>query len=143
MKLEVSCLPPISINVPYRLVLLTFKVVKWLKKKFDDPKSAQIFYLSSMSVGVQGSLSGAVQKIDVGVQAVKTSADAHTQCNTLSFSNVDVQADYLEECATDLQAISAAFSKYCREELPLQPWSGSKLAIVYNLAKGIGNLSTK
>ena len=53
-------------------------VVKWLKKKFSDPKSAEIFYISSLSVGVQVSItssSKAVQTssmhnigVEVGVQ---------------------------------------------------------------------------
>ena len=55
-----------------------YKVVKWLKKKFSDPKSAEIFYISSLSVGVQVSItssSKAVQTssmhnigVEVGVQ---------------------------------------------------------------------------
>ena len=126
-----------------------FKVVKWLRKKFDDPKSAEIFYLSSVSVGVQVSLSVAVQNVDVGVQTESREMESSAVDTTLtqSFSNAGVQADL---CPTDLQAISVAFSKYCREELDVEVCNDflqvSSLAIVllkasnrsnmvYNLAK--------
>ncbi len=53
-------------------------MVKWLKKKFDSPKTAEVFYFSTaMSVGVQTSYSKTsmavqtgcgVDLVDVGVQ---------------------------------------------------------------------------
>lgn len=85
--------------------------------------------MQGIDVGVQTFESG---EMEVAAVAMARSAKA-SLCNTLSFSNAGVQADlHLQECATDLQAISIAFSKFAVTfcKCPLQPWFGSKLAIV-------------
>lgn len=140
-------------------------MIKWLKKKFEDPRSAELFYSSSASVGVQISLPIAVHGIDVGVQTLESwELEAPTASSSIttpppsnalsSFCSVGVQAD----CAIDCQAVSVAFSKYCGEELGVEvsndflQVSASAMArlkaanrsnVVYNLAKGIGTCRTE
>lgn len=131
-----------------------FKVVKWLRKKFDDPKAAETFYSSSnVSVGVQVS----VASLSVGVQTTSEMqvSGVAKRSNTPMFKDAGVQTDQWKDpdCVIDLQAMSVAFSKYCRQELGVEVCddflhlsssamfrltAGNRSNVVYNLAKGIG-----
>ncbi len=132
-----------------------YKVVKWLKKKFDSPKTAEVFYFSTaMSVGVQTSYSktsmavqtgcSGVDLVDVGVQTEHSCSYLGAQINMLSATR---------ESENDLHAMSVAFSKYCKEKLNTELGedflelsasamsklkAGNRSNVLYNLAKGVG-----
>ena len=117
-----------------------YKVVKWLKKKFDQPKSAEGFYfLKTLAVGTQTDTSCS--------KSIVIQTETHTTCEVGVQTTLPVPPH-----GTDLHSISAMFSKHCKDALQLNvpedflEFASSAMArlkqsersnVVYNLAKGV------
>ena len=107
-----------------------FKVVKGLKKKFSNPKSASVFCSSvRVSLGVQATApcvsvelqvgTGSITSTDVGVQTDGGAVcSVATQASHAPISNdVGVQVSVEPEESLELPAISVAFAEHCKNIL--------------------------
>lgn len=118
-----------------------YKVVNWLNRKFDQPKSAETVYFT--------------QKSSVGTQTDSSSsrsADTHEEIPS-SGNTGESGARAALLVGTDLHFMSIMFSKHCKDVLQLDvPEDFLELAasamarlkscqrsnVIYNLAKGVG-----
>lgn len=76
--------------------------MKWLKK-FNDPKYAETFYTSSVSVGIQA-VAASSSSVSVGILAVAVSSSAEVQVGGASdHVAVGVQTGETAVCCKEVQ----------------------------------------
>jgi len=137
-----------------------YKVIKWLKNRFDNPKAAGVFYCLSRanSIGIQTDLSESTQMLtcEAGTQTAQTNESpemnelSHLLCQTV------IQTALAQTVQpTKINELSHLFSEWCQDtfQLNIPPdflilaanamshlKSNNRSNVIYNLAKGLSTL---